>query len=68
MQEHDLGCAAGAKGGTNFTYWPLLRGGCRAGQTHECEIQLTATGLANGVLYHEKMASSDKELKLLLWL
>ena len=51
----DLGCAAGAKGGTNFTYWPLLE---RAGvelrtNSRVREIQIDeATGLANGVLYH----------------
>lgn len=51
----DLGCAAGAKGGTNFTYWPMLentgvelRTGCRV---REILVDET-TGLASGVLYH----------------
>ena len=51
----DLGCAAGAKGGTNFTYWPVLensgvelRTGCRVREILVDE----ATGLASGVLYH----------------
>ena len=51
----DLGCAAGAKGGTNFTYWPVLersgvelRTGCRV---REVEID-EKTGFATGVLYH----------------
>ncbi len=51
----DLGCAAGAKGGANFTYWPMLEG---AG----VELRVNArvrevlvdenTGLATGALYH----------------
>lgn len=51
----DLGCAAGAKGGTNFTYWPMLvnagvelRTGARV---REILIDQT-TGMATGVLYH----------------
>ncbi len=51
----DLGCAAGAKGGTNFTYWPMLentgvelRTGCRVPKILVNE----ETGLASGVLYH----------------
>lgn len=51
----DLGCAAGAKGGTNFTYWPVLeqagvdlRANCRV---REVLIDQT-TGLATGVLYY----------------
>ncbi len=51
----DLGCAAGAKGGTNFTYWPMLentgvelRTGCRVREILVDE----STGLARGVLYH----------------
>lgn len=51
----DLGCAAGAKGGTNFTYWPMLEGtgvelrtGCRV---REVLVDET-TGFATGVLYH----------------
>ena len=50
----DLGCAAGAKGGTNFTYWPMLeqsgvelRIGCRVR-----EILLDENGMARSVLYH----------------
>ena len=51
----DLGCAAGAKGGTNFTYWPILQ---RAGVElrTECRVREIlideASGLARGVLYH----------------
>ncbi len=51
----DLGCAAGAKGGTNFTYWPLLE---RAGvelRTNSRVRQVLLdenSGLARGVLYH----------------
>jgi choline dehydrogenase-like flavoprotein len=51
----DLGCAAGAKGGTNFTYWPVL-------ETAGVELRTNArvreilvdrnTGFATGVLYH----------------
>lgn len=51
----DLGCAAGAKGGTNFTYWPLLansgvelRTGCRVREI----VVDDNTGFATGVLYH----------------
>lgn len=50
----DLGCAAGAKGGTNFTYWPMLestgvelRTGCRVR-----EILVNKNGMASGALYH----------------
>ena len=53
----DLGCAAGAKGGTNFTYWPMLenrgvelRTGCRVREILVDE----SSGLASGVLYHGK--------------
>ena len=51
----DLGCAAGAKGGTNFTYWPMLE---RAGvelrtNSRVREILVDeGTGFATGVLYH----------------
>ncbi|ASJ75810.1 GMC family oxidoreductase [Granulosicoccus antarcticus] len=51
----DLGCAAGAKGGTNFTYWPMLE---NAGVELRCESRVRKilvdenTGLATGVLYH----------------
>jgi choline dehydrogenase-like flavoprotein len=51
----DLGCAAGAKGGTNFTYWPMLE---NAGVElrSECRVREVlvdeATGFATGVLYH----------------
>lgn len=51
----DLGCAAGAKGGTNFTYWPMLE---KAGVElrTECRVREILidknTGLATGVLYH----------------
>ena len=51
----DLGCAAGAKGGTNFTYWPMLestgvelRTDCRVREILVDE----ASGFASGVLYH----------------
>ncbi|MFS4580010.1 GMC family oxidoreductase [Phaeobacter sp. C3_T13_0] len=51
----DLGCAAGAKGGTNFTYWPMLenagvelRTGCRVREILVDE----STGFATGALYH----------------
>ncbi|MCP4315467.1 MAG: GMC family oxidoreductase [Hyphomicrobiales bacterium] len=51
----DLGCAAGAKGGTNFTYWPILENagvelktGCRVREILVDED----TGFATGVLYH----------------
>ena len=51
----DLGCAAGAKGGTNFTYWPMLEGAGVELRTKARvrEIMVDeATGLASGVLYH----------------
>jgi len=51
----DLGCAAGAKGGTNFTYWPLLeRAGVELRTNARVEkILLDAkSGLARSVLYH----------------
>ena len=51
----DLGCAAGAKGGTNFTYWPQLqntnvelRTGCRVREI----LVDQRTGFTTGVLYH----------------
>ena len=51
----DLGCAAGAKGGTNFTYWPILENAgveLRTGaRVREILVDET-TGLATGVLYH----------------
>lgn len=51
----DLGCAAGAKGGSNFTYWPILE---NAGVELRTKARVReilvdeGTGLANGVLYH----------------
>ncbi|MDB6176245.1 GMC family oxidoreductase [Paracoccus sp. Z330] len=51
----DLGCAAGAKGGTNFTYWPMLeRAGVelRTGSRVREILIDPATGMATGVLYH----------------
>ena len=51
----DLGCAAGAKGGANFTYWPLLE---NAGVELRTEARVREilvdekTGFATGVLYH----------------
>lgn len=52
----DLGCAAGAKGGTNFTYWPMLES---AGVELRTESRVRevlvdeSSGLATGVLYHD---------------
>ena len=51
----DLGCAAGAKGGTNFTYWPMLEGAGVELRTKARVREILvdeATGLASGVLYH----------------
>ncbi len=51
----DLGCAAGAKGGTNFTYWPRLEGAGVELRTKARVREILvdeATGLASGVLYH----------------
>ncbi len=51
----DLGCAAGAKGGTNFTYWPMLE---NAGVElrEKCRVREILvdpdTGFATGALYH----------------
>ncbi len=51
----DLGCAAGAKGGANFTYWPILENAGVELRT-ECRVREIlvdkGTGLATGVLYH----------------
>jgi len=51
----DLGCAAGAKGGTNFTYWPILENAGVELRT-ECRVREILvddeTELASGVLYH----------------
>ena len=51
----DLGCAAGAKGGTNFTYWPILTKAGVEVRT-ECRVREILinqqTGFATGVLYH----------------
>ena len=51
----DLGCAAGAKGGTNFTYWPILENAGVELRT-ECRVREVlvdkGTGFARGVLYH----------------
>lgn len=51
----DLGCAAGAKGGTNFTYWPMLRSTGVELRT-ECRVREIIvdekTGLATGAIYH----------------
>lgn len=51
----DLGCAAGAKGGANFTYWPVLDR-ARMELRTECRVREILvdrnTGLASGVLYH----------------
>ncbi|MEP1576205.1 GMC family oxidoreductase [Roseibium album] len=51
----DLGCAAGAKGGTNFTYWPVLEnaGVELSTRSRVREILIDQeTGFATGVLYH----------------
>ena len=51
----DLGCAAGAKGGTNFTYWPMLEGAGVELRTKARVREILvdeATGLTSGVLYH----------------
>ena len=66
----DLGCAAGAKGGTNFTYWPMLentgvelRTGCRVR-----EILLDENGMARSVLYHGadgKLHEQEAEIVIL---
>lgn len=51
----DLGCAAGAKGGTNFTYWPLLESAGVELRTNARVREILVdrnTGLAKGVLYH----------------
>ncbi len=51
----DLGCAAGAKGGTNFTYWPMLENAGVELRT-ECRVREILvdeeSGFATGVLYH----------------
>ena len=50
----DLGCAAGAKGGTNFTYWPILENAGVELRT-QCRVKEVLvdqqTGFATGVLY-----------------
>ncbi len=51
----DLGCAAGAKGGTNFTYWPVLESAGVELRTNARVRKVLVdgnTGLATGVLYH----------------
>lgn len=51
----DLGCAAGAKGGTNFTYWPMLENAgveLRTGARVREILVDENTGFATGVLYH----------------
>ncbi len=51
----DLGCAAGAKGGANFTYWPMLEGAGVELRTNARVREILVdetTGLATGVLYH----------------
>ncbi|WP_422040849.1 GMC family oxidoreductase [Roseibium sp.] len=52
----DLGCAAGAKGGTNFTYWPILQNAGVELRTRSRVREITIdpeTGFATGVLYHD---------------
>lgn len=51
----DLGCAAGAKGGTNLTYWPVLENAGVELRTNARVREVLVdknTGLATGVLYH----------------
>ena len=54
MPAHAIWDAAGAKGGTNFTYWPRSRGpGGAANKFQGAEILVDeGTGFATGVLYH----------------
>ena len=51
----DLGCAAGAKGGANVTYWPVLENAGVELRT-ECRVREIlvdqSSGMATGVLYH----------------
>ncbi len=57
----DLGCAAGAKGGTNFTYWPVLENAGVELRTRARVREIVhdpQTGLATGALYH----ASDGQL------
>ncbi|QFT30595.1 Fructose dehydrogenase large subunit [Labrenzia sp. THAF82] len=52
----DLGCAAGAKGGTNFTYWPILENAGVELRTNSRVREIVIdqeTGFATGVLYHD---------------
>ncbi|WP_298985562.1 GMC family oxidoreductase [uncultured Roseibium sp.] len=52
----DLGCAAGAKGGTNFTYWPILENAGVELRTNSRVREIVVdqeTGFATGVLYHD---------------
>ncbi|WP_298812870.1 GMC family oxidoreductase [uncultured Roseibium sp.] len=52
----DLGCAAGAKGGTNFTYWPILENAgveLRINSRVREIVVDQETGFATGVLYHD---------------
>ena len=51
----DLGCAAGAKGGSNFTYWPILENAGVELRTNSRVREILVdreTGFATGVLYH----------------
>jgi choline dehydrogenase-like flavoprotein len=52
----DLGCASGAKGSTDITYWPIAR---RAGveirtRCRVREITVNKRGMADGVLYYDE--------------
>lgn len=52
----DLGCAAGAKGGTNFTYWQMLENSGIELRTHARVREIIISdnsGMASGVLYHD---------------
>ena len=52
----DLGCAAGAKGGANFTYWPMLENAGVELRTNARVREILvdeASGFATGALYHD---------------
>ena len=60
----DLGCAAGAKGGTNFTYWPMLEQAGVELRTHSRVREILVdehSGLATGVLYHDASGQVQRQ-------
>jgi len=60
----DLGCAAGAKGGTNFTYWPILEDAGVELRTNSRVREILVdetTGLASGVLYHDETGAVHEQ-------